>query len=195
MPRWTQLQEKYLAKKTTFYFAFVDLEKAFDPVLRDVLWCALRKLFIEEKMRTVQPVYRNSWSCITVNGTFSDGFLVQVNTFFIYHKAGGGTVSEVLSHANDLALVSKTLEGLKARLKPWKGALKSKELRAHVKTKMMISIENTANVTEKGKMSCAPCRKGAASNSKRRPSSNIREVQVSQRYKRDKAERQNLLKM
>ena len=60
MPGWSQLQEKYLAKKTTFYFAFVDLEKAFDPVLSDVLWCALRKLFIEEKLKTVQPVYRNS---------------------------------------------------------------------------------------------------------------------------------------
>lgn len=53
---------------------------------------------------------------------------------------------------------------------------------------MMISSENTANVTEKGKMSCVPCRKGVASNSKRWPSSNVREVQVSKRYKRDKAE-------
>ena len=32
-----QLQEKYLAKNRKLYFAFVDLEKAFDRVLRKVI--------------------------------------------------------------------------------------------------------------------------------------------------------------
>ena len=32
-----QLQEKFLAKNKNFYFAFVDLEKALDQVLRDVV--------------------------------------------------------------------------------------------------------------------------------------------------------------
>lgn len=32
-----QLQEKYLGKKKNLYFAFVDLEKAFDRVPRDVV--------------------------------------------------------------------------------------------------------------------------------------------------------------
>ena len=32
-----QSQEKFLAKNKNFYFAFVDLEKAFDQVLRDVV--------------------------------------------------------------------------------------------------------------------------------------------------------------
>ena len=34
----TQLQEKYLVKKIKLYFAFVDLEKAFDKVPQDVVW-------------------------------------------------------------------------------------------------------------------------------------------------------------
>ena len=33
-----QLQEKYLAKQKVLYFAFVDLEKAFDRVSRKVIW-------------------------------------------------------------------------------------------------------------------------------------------------------------
>ena len=37
-----QLQEKYLAKKKNLYFAFVDLEKAFDRVPCIVLWWAMR---------------------------------------------------------------------------------------------------------------------------------------------------------
>ena len=43
-----QLQEKYLAKKKDLWMAFVDLEKAFDRVPREVLWWALREVGVEE---------------------------------------------------------------------------------------------------------------------------------------------------
>ena len=43
-----QLQEKYIAAKKPLYFAFVDLEKAFDRVPRKMLWWALRSLDVEE---------------------------------------------------------------------------------------------------------------------------------------------------
>ena len=41
-----QLQEKYLARNKNLYFAFVDLEKAFDRV--PVLWWAMRVVRIPE---------------------------------------------------------------------------------------------------------------------------------------------------
>ena len=37
-----QLQEKFLEKKLQLYFAFIDLEKAFDRVPREVIWWAMR---------------------------------------------------------------------------------------------------------------------------------------------------------
>ena len=43
-----QLQEKHLDRKLPLYFAFVDLEKAFDRVPRKVIWWAMRKLGVEE---------------------------------------------------------------------------------------------------------------------------------------------------
>ena len=53
-----QLQEKHLAKNKKLYFAFVDLEKAFDRVPRKVIWWAMRKLGIEEWIvRFVQAMY------------------------------------------------------------------------------------------------------------------------------------------
>ena len=38
-----QIQEKHQAKKKMLYFAFIDLEKAFDRVPRELIWWAMRK--------------------------------------------------------------------------------------------------------------------------------------------------------
>ena len=74
-----QLKVKYLAKKRNLYFAFVDLEKAFDWVPGDVVWWALRKLGVKEWLaKIIQLMRRNARNCVRVNGTFSDDFLIQV---------------------------------------------------------------------------------------------------------------------
>ena len=68
-----------MTKKKNLHFAFIDLERAFDRVPRDVVWWALRKLGVEECLvKNVQSVYRNAESCVKVNSTVSDDFLVQV---------------------------------------------------------------------------------------------------------------------
>ena len=43
-----QLQEKYVAKKKDLWMAFIDLEKAFDRVPREVVWWALRSVGMNE---------------------------------------------------------------------------------------------------------------------------------------------------
>ena len=74
------LQEKYLAKKKkNLYFTFVDLEKAFDRVRRDVVWRTLRKLGVEEWLvKVVQSMYRNAQNRVQINRTLSDEFLVHI---------------------------------------------------------------------------------------------------------------------
>ena len=42
-----QMQEKHLIRKKKIYFAFVDLEKAFDQVPCSTLWWTMRKLGID----------------------------------------------------------------------------------------------------------------------------------------------------
>ena len=55
-----QLQEKHLAANKLLYMAFVDLEKAFDRVPRDVIWWEMRKLGIDEWLvRLVQSMYKD----------------------------------------------------------------------------------------------------------------------------------------
>ena len=71
-----QVQEKNIGMSFTLYFAFVDLEKAFNKVLRKVLWWALWELGILEW--TVQIMYQNARSCVRINNSYSDVFKVQV---------------------------------------------------------------------------------------------------------------------
>ena len=74
-----QLQEKYLAKRKNLYFAFVDLEKAFDRVPREVVWWAMRKLAVDEWIiNVVQAMYSNSRSRVRINDSFSEEFPIKV---------------------------------------------------------------------------------------------------------------------
>ena len=74
-----QLQEKYIAANKPLYFAFVDLEKAFDRVPRKVLWWALRSLEVEEwALRVIQGMYTDVKSRVRVNGQYSKEFRVGV---------------------------------------------------------------------------------------------------------------------
>ena len=74
-----QLQEKYLQKNKKLYFAFIDLEKAFDRVPREVVWWAMRKLGVDEWIvSVVMSMYENARSRVRVNGSFSKEFEVKV---------------------------------------------------------------------------------------------------------------------
>ena len=72
-----QLQKKHLAANKPLYMAFVDLEKAFDRVPRDVIWWAMRKLGIDEWLvRLVQSMYKDVRSRVRVGDGYSEDFFV-----------------------------------------------------------------------------------------------------------------------
>ena len=60
-----QLQEKHLQKKKALYYAFVDLEKAFDRVPRTVIRWALRKSGVEEWLVTaVMTLFKDAHTVV-----------------------------------------------------------------------------------------------------------------------------------
>ena len=75
-----QLQEKHLTANEPLYMAFVDLEKAFDRVLRDVIWCwAMHTLGIDDWLvRFVQSMYTDVGSRVRVGNGYSEEFDVAV---------------------------------------------------------------------------------------------------------------------
>ena len=177
-----QLQEKFLPMQDlnganrTLYFAFVDLEKAFDRVPRKVLWWAMRKVGIDEWIvRLVQAMYNNAHSRVRVGSEYSEEFEVGVGVhqgsvlspllFIIVLEALSrdfrvGVPWELL-FADDLVIIATSLEELKNRIEAWKEGLESKGLRMNMrKTMVMVSGRGLDVLHDSGKYPCAVCRKG-----------------------------------
>ena len=176
-----QLHEKYLGKKKNVYFAFVDLEKAFDRVPRSVLWWAMRKLGIDEWIiRVVQAMYANAKSSVRVNGQYSSDFGVKVGVhqgsvlspllFIIVMEALSrefrtGCPWELL-YADDLVIVADSIEELLAKLGTWKRAIEGKGLRVNMgKTKIICSRHSAPKPIEKSRFPCGVCFVGVGRNS------------------------------
>ena len=182
-----QLQEKFLSRKDlndknlTLFFAFVDLEKAFDRVPRKVLWWAMRKVGVEEWIvRLVQAMYNNTHSRVRVGSEYSEEFEVGVGVhqgsvlspllFIIVLEALSrdfrvGVPCE-LFFADDLVIIATSLEECVERVKAWKEGLESKGLHVNMtKTKFMASGLGLDILLDSGKFPCAVCRTGVGRSS------------------------------
>ena len=74
-----QLQKKHLVAGKLLYLAFIDLEKAFDRVPREMIWWSMRKLKIDEWLvRIVQSMYKEVRSRVRVGDEYSNSFDVRV---------------------------------------------------------------------------------------------------------------------
>ena len=74
-----QICKKYLGKGKDVYFAFLDLEKAYDRVDRDAMWNVLRLYRIGGRLlRGVKSLYVGSKACVRVGNEVSEWFPVRV---------------------------------------------------------------------------------------------------------------------
>ena len=176
-----QMQEKHIAAQKPLYFAFVDLEKAFDRVPRKVLWWALRSLGVDEwAVRVIQAMYANARSRVRVNGQYSKEFGVGVGVHqgSVLSPLLFNVVLEALSrefrtgvpwellYADDLVIIANSLEECIAKLKAWKLGMENKGLRVNMKkTKFLISGIGLNLLQDSGKFPCAVCRSGVGTNS------------------------------
>jgi hypothetical protein len=176
-----QIQEKFLGKKKELWMAFVDLEKAFDRVPREVLWWALRSLGLCEWMiKVVESMYDGVTTAVKVNGESSSDFEVKVGVHqgsvlspllfiavieAVSRKFKVGLPWELL-YADDLALLASSEEELLEKIRMWKTGLEDKGLRVNVgKTKVMRCTDGTGEVRKSGRWPCGVCGKGVGGNS------------------------------
>jgi len=139
-----RLQEEYLDKEKKLYMCFVDLEKAFDMVLRRVLEWAMRKRGVPEAMvRAVTSLYEGAKTRVRIGLELSKDFEVKVGV----HQGSAlsplffAIVVDVITEsvrnglmlcADDLVLTSETMEGLREKFWKWKEAFDSKGLKVNL---------------------------------------------------------------
>ena len=175
-----RLQEEYRAKGKKLYMCFVDLEKAFDRVPRKVIEWAMRKKGIPEAMvRVMMSLYEGAKTRVRVGSELSEEFEVKVGVHqgsvlsplifaividVVTENAREGLMTEML-YADDLVLMSETLEGMREKFWKWKMAFESKGLKVNLgKTKMMVSgAEEEVSVSKVDP--CGMCGKRVRANS------------------------------
>ena len=176
-----QMAEKHKEKAVKLYYAFVDLEKAFDRVPREVVRWALRKLGVEEWLvSSVMAMYTEAMTSVKTQDGPSDKFEVKVGLHqgsvlspllfisvmeVITREARTGLPWELL-YADDLVLIAKSEEALKEKIRKWKECMEAKGMRVNVgKTKVMMSGCKEGAIEKSGKWPCGVCSKGVGVNS------------------------------
>ena len=174
-----QLQGKYLTANKRLYMAFVDLEKAFDRVPRKVIWWALRKLGGVDCATGEGDVCKCA-ERVRVGEGYSEEFRVKVGVhqgsvlspllFIIVLEAlsrefRSGVTWEDL-YADDLVIITESLEKCVNWLLTWKEAMEKKGLGVNAgKTKIMICGTGLDLLQSSGENPCVVCRTGVGSNS------------------------------
>jgi hypothetical protein len=176
-----QVQEHFLTKGKELWMAFVDLEKAFDRVPREVLWWALRRAGVEEwTVSVIRAMYCNATTSVKLQDCESAEFEVKVGVhqgsvlspllFIIVLEELSKSFREGLPwellYADDLALLADSEEMLLGKIKRWKEGMEAKGLRVNMaKTKVLRCQRKSGQVEESGKWPCGVCKKGVGRNS------------------------------
>ena len=162
-----QQQEKYLEANMELFYTFVDLEKAYDRVPRDlVYWCLRQRKVPEKLIRMVETTYRRSRTTVRTKYGRTDEFNIKVGL----HQGSGLSpflfivVLDVISEnfrtglpwellfADDLAVVAENEEELQGRWLKWQIGMEEKGLKVNTtKTEAMASSRRDLEVNIKDK--------------------------------------------
>ena len=158
----------------------MDIEKAFDKVPREVIEWAMRKKGSPEVIvRAVMSLYHRAKTKVLVGSELSEESVVQVGVHqgsvlwpllfaiavdVISEKSREELMNKIL-YADDLVLMSKSIENLKEKFLKWKDAFESKGLKVNLKkTKVMVS-GSKGEVLKSKVDPCAKCGKRVMANS------------------------------
>ena len=141
------LCEKYREGNKPLDMVFVDLEKAYDTVPREVLWRCMRKRYIPEVyIRLVQDVYQGATTCVKSKRGTSEHFEVGIGLHqgsalspFLFIMLVDTISQDVrnelpweLLYADDLAIIDVTSTDTQNRLESWKKVLTDNGLKINV---------------------------------------------------------------
>ena len=177
-----QLQEKYLGKKKELWMAFLDLEKAFDRVPREVVWWALRQMDVDGWLiNAVKSVCGSAEASVEVGGVGGGDFPVEVGVrrgsvlgpllFVVVVEALSGRFDDGglpwgLLYADDLVLLAGSEGDLGGRLRRWRSGLGAGGLGVSVGRARVVGCGvGLRRVVGSGGCPCGVCGGGVDANS------------------------------
>jgi hypothetical protein len=166
-----QLIQKALTSKSKGYFAFIDMEKAFDRVRRETIWESLTKRRVNNKLiRAIKSIYKVNTNYIISKNRISDKFetkeglrqggVLSPALFNIFideiiktckpdlNKLHVGfrqlqqiTITEC-AFADDVVIMANTEKGLQSNVNSWDEILKNHGMKINTKkTKVMMTAK------------------------------------------------------
>ena len=133
-----QMMEKYEIAGKKLYMVFVDLEKAFDRVPRELIWWALRrKGVMEREIMAIKKMYSDIKTSVRVECERSESFDVKVGVHQgsvlspllfavvmdeVTKDVREGVVKEIL-YADDLVLLGDSWKEVESRYTRWKNSI------------------------------------------------------------------------
>jgi Reverse transcriptase (RNA-dependent DNA polymerase) len=74
-----QLIERHREQKKNLHMIFVDLKKAYDKILRNIMWWVLKRKLVPTKYVTlIKDIYTNIMTCVRACDGESDIFLIKI---------------------------------------------------------------------------------------------------------------------
>ena len=142
------LQEKYREKGKYLHMVFVDLEKAFDRVPRDLIWWSMRKKGIPEQyVAIIQDMYKDTQTRVKTRSDTTEYFDIEVGLHqgsalspLLFIIVMDVLASEVgtrppwgLLFADDLALCAESCTEVEDELEKWRRVLEENGLKINRK--------------------------------------------------------------
>ena len=136
--------EQSRERKQDLHMIFIDLEKAYDRVNRDVMWRVLEKRGVNMiYIKLIKDMYNDITTCVRTQVGLSSTFpntigLHQGSALSPYlfaliidelTKHMQKTIPECMLFADDIVLIDSTREGVNAKLETWRQALETKGFR------------------------------------------------------------------
>ena len=160
-----QLQEKCREKNKDLHMVFVDLEKAFDRIPRDLIWWCLRKKGVpEEYVQIVQDMYRSCKTQVVTQKGETEYFPIEVGLhqgsalspllFIIIMDVLTENIEKdppwAMMFADDLVLCAMTREEVEEDLETWRVVFERHGLKiSRTKTEYLPSPTNDTETTVK----------------------------------------------
>jgi hypothetical protein len=139
-----QLIERYREQKKDLHMVFIDLEKAYDKVPRNIMWWALQKYKVSTKYITlIKDMYDNVVTSIRTSDGDTNDFLINIGM----HQGSAlspylfalvmdevtrdiqGGISWCMLFTDDVVLVDESRTGVDQKLELWRRTLEAKSFR------------------------------------------------------------------